>query len=88
MKVALILTLAVSVGCRQNPPPTQTSASNEYKILSYDAEWQNQLGNEGQFVLQRDNVKTTAFCGVKNCLRHSARTRDSILSRRDFTRSE
>lgn len=39
----------------------------KYRVVSYDATWRNDLGNEGQFVLERDGVSIRAFCGSPNC---------------------
>ena len=35
---------------------------NEYRILSYDATWRNDLGNEGEFVLEGKDTRIRAFC--------------------------
>lgn len=36
-----------------------------YTVVSYDANWHNEFGNEGLFVLRFKNVWITAFCGAK-----------------------
>jgi hypothetical protein len=36
-----------------------------YTVISYDANWHNDEGNEGLFVLRFKNIWITAFCGAK-----------------------
>ncbi|MFZ1084825.1 MAG: hypothetical protein WAN35_07670 [Terracidiphilus sp.] len=43
----------------------QFTRCRAYTVFSYDANWHNELGNEGLFVLRFKNVWITAFCGAK-----------------------
>lgn len=45
----------------------QEDGCGEYRILSYDATWQNGYGNEGAFTLERDGLTIHAHCGSENC---------------------
>lgn len=45
----------------------QMDGCDEYQVLSYDATWENGLGNQGAFVLERDGLTIHAHCGSKNC---------------------
>lgn len=38
-----------------------------YKVLSYDATWENGLGNKGAFVLEREGLTIHATCGSNDC---------------------
>jgi hypothetical protein len=44
-------------------------ACGTYRVLSYDATWRNEFGNEGRFVLERDGLRIVAHCGSENCYR-------------------
>lgn len=48
---------------------TYSDAYGGYKVLSYDATWTNEFGNQGRFVLQRDGLRILAHCGSENCYR-------------------
>jgi hypothetical protein len=48
---------------------TSSDGCGGYEVLSYDATWTNEFGNEGRFVLQRDGLKILAHCGSVNCWR-------------------
>jgi hypothetical protein len=38
-----------------------------YRVLSYDATWRNEFGNQGQFTLERDGLAIRANCGSAYC---------------------
>jgi hypothetical protein len=46
-----------------------SDACGAYKVLSYDATWTNEFGNQGRFLLERDSLKILAHCGSENCYR-------------------
>jgi hypothetical protein len=45
----------------------QPDGCGEYRILSYDATWKNDYGNEGDFMLEREGLAIRAHCGSENC---------------------
>lgn len=49
----------IPLGCNQ------FSRCRAYTVVSYDANWHNEYGNEGLFVLRFQNVWITAHCGAK-----------------------
>jgi hypothetical protein len=46
---------------------TSQDGCGEYRVLSYDATWRNELGNQGRFVLERDGLTIRAHCGSESC---------------------
>ena len=70
----LVFLLILCAACdrsdnRAKKPQLDSTATTGYKVLSYNAEWHNELGNEGQFVLERNGVRITAFCSGQTCWR-------------------
>jgi hypothetical protein len=43
----------------------QFTRCRAYTVFSYDANWRNEYGNEGLFVLRFNNVWITAHCGAE-----------------------
>ncbi|MGA7769271.1 MAG: hypothetical protein WCA27_23955 [Candidatus Sulfotelmatobacter sp.] len=50
-----------------NKHQARAGACGEYKVLSYDATWENGLGNQGAYVLERDGLTIHAHCGCDDC---------------------
>jgi hypothetical protein len=50
-----------------NKHQLQSNGCGEYKVLSYDATWENGLGNKGAFVLEREGLIIRATCGSNDC---------------------
>src|SRR5215472_14141617 len=73
--IIALLFLLICAGCDSEKKPAPVSsptsqpspAPNAYRVLSYDATWTNESGNEGQFVLEHNGLKITAFCGGRDC---------------------
>jgi hypothetical protein len=63
----------------------QHDACGEYKVLSYDATWKNDNGNEGEFVLERDGLTIRAYCGSENCHIWSEAVGKSVIADRSIT---
>ena len=51
--------------CRKHQ--LQLDGCGEYRVLSYDATWKNDHGNEGDFTLEREGLAIRAHCGSENC---------------------
>jgi hypothetical protein len=50
-----------------NKHQLQSNGCGEYKVLSYDATWENSLGNKGAFILEREGLIIHATCGSSDC---------------------
>jgi len=45
----------------------QHDGCGEYKVLFYDSTWENEFGNKGAFVLEREGLTIHAHCGSEDC---------------------
>jgi hypothetical protein len=52
----------------------------EYKVLSYDATWENRLGNKGAFVLEREGLTINAHCGSDDCSEFSEAVGKTVIA--------
>jgi hypothetical protein len=57
----------------------------EYRVLSYDADWENDFGNVGAFVLEREGLTIHAHCGSENCWKWSEAVGKSVEADRSIT---
>lgn len=64
---------------------THRDDCGEYKVLSYDATWENGLGNQGAFVLERDGLTIHAHCGSENCWKWSESVGKTVIADRGIT---
>jgi hypothetical protein len=57
----------------------------EYKVISYDATWENGLGNHGAYVLEWEGLTIHAHCGSENCWKWSDSVGKTVIGDRTIT---
>jgi hypothetical protein len=86
LSAAVVLSVCL-FGCNKNQPTTTAPVASEdierttcnkhkgdcreYKVISYDATWENGYGNHGAYVLEREGLTIHAHCGSVNCWKWS-----------------
>jgi len=63
----------------------QQDGCGEYRVLSYDATWENASGNQGAFVLEREGLTIHAHCGSKDCYVWSQAVGKVVIADRSIT---
>ncbi len=63
----------------------QEEACGEYRVLSYDATWRNEHGNEGDFMLEREGLSIRAFCGSENCATWANSVGKTVVADKNIT---
>ncbi len=62
----------------------QQGGCGEYRVLSYDATWENGLGNQGAFVLEREGLTIRAHCGSEGCWEFSKAVGKIVIADRSI----